>query len=132
MLDRAIFMRRFYDEVYNHRNVHFLRQHLHPDVLGHGPGVADVIEGIETVVAFSQYVYEVYADYHLDVNNVVADGDHVVVRGTVTASHIPTGRPVSFCGMTLYRFDDGLIREYWRCYDRHDLYDRQLGGWRPG
>jgi hypothetical protein len=34
--------------------------------------------------------------------------------------------------MTLYRFDDGLIREYWRCYDRHDLYNRQLVGWRPG
>ena len=33
MLDRTIFMRRFYDEVYNRRNVDFLRQHLHPDVL---------------------------------------------------------------------------------------------------
>ena len=27
--------------------------------------------------------------------------------------------------------EDGLIREYWRAYDRHDLYEKQLGGWRP-
>ena len=132
MVDRTLFMRRFYDEVYNRRNVAFLRQHLHPEVLGHGPGVADLVAGIETVVAFSQYVYEVYTDYHLEVNNVVAEGDQVLVRGTVTASHIPTGLPVTFCGMTLYRFDGDLIREYWRYYDRHDLYDRQLRGWRPG
>ena len=43
-----------------------------------------------------------------------------VVRGTVIATHIPTGIECS------------LTREYWRCYDRHDLYDGQLGGWRPG
>ena len=55
----------------------------------------------------------------------------MVVRGTVTATHRPTGRPVSFVGMTMYRLQDGLVREYWRCYDRHDLYDRQLDGWRP-
>jgi hypothetical protein len=23
------------------------------------------------------------------------------------------------------------MHEYWRAYDRHDLYERQLGGWRP-
>jgi len=28
--------------------------------------------------------------------------------------------------------EGGRIREYWRAYDRLDLYDRQLGGWRPG
>lgn len=131
MSANAKLMRRFYSEVYNLRNVEFLRAHLHPEVVGHGPGIEDRVEGIEQVVGFSEYVYEVYEDYHLEVNDVVADGNRVVVRGTVTATHIPTGRPSSFCGMTLYRLQDGLIREYWRCYDRHDLYDRQLGGWRP-
>jgi predicted ester cyclase len=131
MADNAEFMRHFYNEVYNRRNVGFLRQHLHPGVLGHGPGIDDVVSGIEDVVAFSEYVYKVYADYHLEVNDVVANDSQVVVRGTVTARHIPTDRPVSFCGMTLYTLENGLVREYWRCYDRHDLYDRQLAGWRP-
>jgi len=127
----AALMRRYYDEVFNRRNLGFLREHLHPEVVGHGPGVDDVVHGAEQVLAFSAYVYEVYGDYRLTVDDVVAEGDRVVVRGSVTAVHKPTGRPVRFFGVTVYRLEDGLVREYWRAYDRHDLYDRQLGGWRP-
>jgi predicted ester cyclase len=127
----AALMRRYYDEVFNRRNLAFMREHLHPEVVGHGPGIDDVVRGAGEVAAFSAYVYEVYDDYHLTVEDVIAQGDRVVVRGSVSAVHKPTGRPVSFYGITVYRLEDGLIREYWRAYDRHDLYDRQLGGWRP-
>lgn len=127
----AALMRRYYEEVFNRRNLGFLRAHLHPEVVGHGPGADDVVRGAEQVVAFSAYVYEVYDDYRLTVDDVVAEGDRVVVRGSVTALHTPTGRRVRFFGITIYRLEDGRVREYWRAYDRHDLYDRQLGGWRP-
>mgnify|MGYP003484920188 CR=1 FL=1 len=95
-LANAALMRRYYEEVFNRRNLAFMREHLHKDVVGHGPGV-----------------------------------DRVVVRGSVRATHKPTGRAVRFFGITEYRIDGGLIREYWRAYDRHDLYEKQLGGWRP-
>jgi len=127
----AALMARYYDEVFNRRNLEFLREHLHPEVVGHGPGVGDEVRGIEQVAAFSAYVWEVYDDYRLTVEDVVAQGDRVVVRGSVSAVHKPTGRPVRFFGLTLYRLEHGRIREYWRAYDRHDLYDLQLGGWRP-
>ena len=127
----AALMRRYYDEVFYRRNLGFLRAHLHPEVVGPGPGADDVVHGAEEVVAFSAYVYEVYDDYRLTVDDVVAEGDRVVVRGSVTALHRPTGRRVRFFGITLYRLEDGRVREYWRAYDRHDLYDRQLGRWRP-
>jgi len=129
--ENAALMARYYDEVFNHRNLGFLREHVHPEVVGHGPGAGDEVRGLEQVAAFSAYVWEVYDDYRLTVDDVVAQGDRVVVRGSVTAVHKPTGRPVRFFGLTLYRLEDGLIREYWRAYDRHDLYDGQLGGWRP-
>ena len=127
----AALMRRYYEEVFNRRNLAFLRDHLHPDIVGHGPGIDEVVCGAEGVAAFSAYVHEVYEDYRLTVEDVVAQGDRVVVRGSVSAVHRPTGRPVRFSGITSYRLENGLIREYWRAYDRHDLYDRQLGGWRP-
>jgi len=130
--DNATLIARYYDEVFNRRNLDFLRRHAHPDIVGHGPGVDDEVRGIEQVVAFSAYVYEIYEDYSLTVEDVVSQGDTVVVRGSVSAVHRPTGLPVRFFGLTLYRLEAGKIREYWRAYDRHDLYDRQLGGWRPG
>jgi ketosteroid isomerase-like protein len=128
----AALIARYYDEVFNRRNLEFLRAQLHPEVVGHGPGADDTVRGVDQVVAFSAYVWEVYEDYRLTVEHVVAQGDTVVVHGSVRAVHKPTGRPVRFFGLTLYRLDEGKIREYWRAYDRHDLYDRQLGGWRPG
>jgi predicted ester cyclase len=130
--DPGALMRRYYDEVFNRRNLAFLREHLHPEVVGHGPGIDDEVRGIDQVAAFSAYVWEVYDDYRLTVEDVVAQDDKVLVRGAVNAIHKPTGRRVRFFGMTLYRLECGLIREYWRSYDRHDLYDVQLGGWRPG
>ncbi len=127
----AELMRRYYEEVFNRRNLSFLRAHLHPDVVGHGPGIDDAVHGAEQVAAFSTYVFEAYDDYRFTLEQVVAQGDRVVVRGSVTAVHRATGRPVRFFGLTEYRLEDGRIREYWRAYDRLDLYDRQLGGWRP-
>jgi predicted ester cyclase len=127
----ASLMRRYYDEVFNRRNLAFLREHLHPEVVGHGPGADDEVRGADQVAAFSSYVFEVYDDYRLTVEGVTAAGDRVVVRGSVDALHKPTGRRVRFFGITEYRIEGGRIREYWRAYDRHDLYDRQLAGWRP-
>ncbi len=127
----AALMARYYDEVFNRRNLDFLREHAHADIVGHGPGVDDEVRGIEQMVAFSAYVYQVYEDYRLTVEDVVANADTVVVRGSVSAIHKPTGSPVRFFGLTLYKLQDGKIREYWRAYDRHDLYDKQLAGWRP-
>jgi ketosteroid isomerase-like protein len=127
----AALMRRYYEEVFNRRNLAFLREHLHPDVVGHGPGADDIVRGAEQVAAFSMYVFEAYDDYRFTLEETIAQGDRVVVRGSVTATHRATGRPVRFFGLTEYRLEAGKIREYWRAYDRLDLYDRQLGGWRP-
>ena len=127
----AALMERYYDEVFNRRNLGFLREHCHPDVVGHGPGADDIIRGVDEVAAFSAYVYEVYDQYRLAVEDIVAQGDNVVVRGSVTAVHRPTGKPVRFFGLTQYRIEHGKICEYWRSYDRYDLYEHQLGGWRP-
>jgi len=127
----AALMQRYYEEVFNRRNLAFLREHLHPEVIGHGPGIDDEVRGADQVAAFSMYVFEAYDDYRFTLEQTIAQGDRVVVRGRVSATHRATGKRVCFFGLTEYRLEAGKIREYWRAYDRLDLYDRQLGGWRP-
>jgi predicted SnoaL-like aldol condensation-catalyzing enzyme len=122
---------RYYEEVFNQRNLDFLQEAMREDVVGHGPGFQDRVEGVEQVAAFSAYVYEVYEDYSLTVNELFGSGNLVQVRATVKAVHKPTGKPVEFFGLSIYRLEEGWIAEYWRAYDRLDLYDSQLGGWRP-
>ena len=48
-LANAALMRQYYVEVFNRRNLAFMREHLHEDVVGHGPGVDDVVAGTEQV-----------------------------------------------------------------------------------
>jgi steroid delta-isomerase-like uncharacterized protein len=65
-----------------------------------------------------------FPDFHVTTENVIAEADKVAVRWTVNGTHQgelmgipPTGRPVSFTGITLYRFADGKIVEEWWSYD---------------
>lgn len=72
-------------------------------------------------------------DMRVKVNNIVAEGDLVSVywtaSGTNTAAGwgIPaTGKSVSVHGMTLFRFERGLIQEEWSVFNMYSIL-KQLG-----
>jgi len=65
-----------------------------------------------------------FPDLRVTTENIIAEGDKVAIRWTVNGTHqgelmgIPaTGIPVTFTGMTIYRFADGKIVENWWAYD---------------
>lgn len=69
-------------------------------------------------------------DFRIDA--MAAEGAMVAVRWTVSAVHrgpflgrAPTGCPVTFDGMVLYRMEDGLIAETW-LYPDNQALARQL------
>ena len=63
-------------------------------------------------------VQTAFSDYHLKIENLVAEGDEVVVRytmtGKITGSIMgskPSGKAFSVRGLTYYRLDNGKIVE---------------------
>jgi steroid delta-isomerase-like uncharacterized protein len=69
----------------------------------------------------------------LSIEQVLEDGDHVVLRWTGRAVHrgdlvkvAATGRQVSVTGVTIFRFDGDLVREEWTEFDGLGLLT-QLG-----
>jgi steroid delta-isomerase-like uncharacterized protein len=65
-----------------------------------------------------------YPDLHVTVEDVIADGDRVVVRNTVTGTHLgeymgipPTGKSVTYDEIFIVRFADGRIAETWGVVD---------------
>jgi hypothetical protein len=66
-------------------------------------------------------------DLKIEVEEQVVDGDRVTSRFVVTGKSY--GRRVRFNGITLSRFDDGLIVEDWSVTDTAGML-RQLGWWR--
>ncbi len=72
-------------------------------------------------------------DMRVKVNQIVAEGDLVSVywtaSGTNTAAGwgVPaTGKSVKVSGMTLFRFERGLIQEEWSVFDQYSIM-KQLG-----
>jgi predicted ester cyclase len=65
-----------------------------------------------------------YPDIHLTVEDVIAEGDKVVGRTTVTGTHrgefmgaAPTGKTVTYDEIFIFRFAAGLVVETWGVVD---------------
>jgi steroid delta-isomerase-like uncharacterized protein len=74
-----------------------------------------------------------YPDLHVTIEDLIAEGDKVVVRNTVTGTHRgeymgipPTGKSVTYNEIFITRFADGRITETWGVVDVLSQM-RQLG-----
>ncbi|WP_170198359.1 ester cyclase [Streptomyces chryseus] len=59
------------------------------------------------------------------IDDIIAEGDRVVVRWTISATHSgtflgipPTGRSCRFAGIDIFRLDDGRLVEHWHVVDQ--------------
>lgn len=74
-----------------------------------------------------------FPDWNEKVDDVIAEGDRVVVRFTSTGTHLgefegiaPTGKKVRIQEVAIFRLADGKIVEQWGVPDLHGLL-QQLG-----
>jgi steroid delta-isomerase-like uncharacterized protein len=80
--------------------------------------------GAELLKQVWAMLLRVYPDLHLTVEDVIAEGDKVVARNTVTGTHrgefmgvAPTGRSVTYNEIFIFRFADGRVVETWGVVD---------------
>jgi steroid delta-isomerase-like uncharacterized protein len=108
---------RFHDE-FNRGNPDGIRAIARPDAAIYhppAPGPMSMDEGLQMATAFMA----AFPDHHNTVEDVLAEGDRVVCRGTFTGTHTgdfmgvpPSGLAVSMPFIGIYRFDDeGKIAE---------------------
>jgi len=65
-----------------------------------------------------------YPDIQVTVEDLIAEADKIVCRNVVTGTHqgeylglAPTGRPVAYNEIFIFRFEGGLIAETWGVVD---------------
>jgi steroid delta-isomerase-like uncharacterized protein len=65
-----------------------------------------------------------YPDLRIQVDDLIEEGDKVVARQTVTGTHrgeymglAPTGKPVAYNEIFIFRYVDGRIAETWGVVD---------------
>ena len=74
-----------------------------------------------------------FPDVHFTIDDLIAEGETVVIRWTVTGTHkgelqgiAPTGKHVTVTGMVMSRFAKGKVEEDWINFDALGLM-QQLG-----
>jgi predicted ester cyclase len=118
-------------EALNKGNLAVMDKYVAPDFVYHGP-LGD-IKGIGQYKAFLAALRTAYPDIHVDVKDIVAEGDLVATRtistftfsGQIDAIQ-PTGKKVTMSSTIFDRFVDGKLAETWEHYDRLGL-NQQLG-----
>lgn len=71
-------------------------------------------------------ILETIPDYHMDILEVVAAGDAVVIRCNLTGTHPEAGQPSEVAHIRWYTLRDGKIVQQWATRDDFALM-RQLG-----
>ena len=127
--------RRFY-EVFNAGNLDGLGEIVAADVVDHNPapGQGPGLAGLQQVLGMFRTGFP---DMQVTVEDLVAEGDRVLVRNRAQGTHNgaflgipPTGKPVDFAAMDLYRMADGKIVEAWHLEDLLTMM-MQVGAMQP-
>ncbi|MBN6038288.1 ester cyclase [Amycolatopsis sp. 195334CR] len=103
-----------------------------PDVVFHAP-VPSGLSGREAIKNVWDVLLRAFPDIHVEVEDLIAEGDKVVSRNTVTGTHLgeyrgtpATGRKVTYSEMFVVRFDGDRVAELWGVVDVFGQL-RQLG-----
>jgi steroid delta-isomerase-like uncharacterized protein len=99
----------------------------------HDSGAGQPLVGPQQIAALYARYYAAIPDAHIRVERMVAEGDTVAVEWTSSGAHRgtllgipPTGKYVSFKGVSLLRYRHGLVIADARLWDLAGLL-RQLG-----
>ncbi len=124
--------RRFVEEVINQGDLDVIDELIDPGAVDHAapPGFPTGREGAKH---FATMTRSAFPDLHLTIEDMIAEGDKVVMRGTWSATHegefmgIPaTGKQVTVSQIDISRVADGRMVEHWGQFDALGLM-QQLG-----
>ena len=96
---------------------------VEPNVLFHTPAPIDA-GGAQALKHVWTVLLRAFPDIHVAVEDVIAEGDKVVYRNTVSGTHQgeyrglpPTGKSVTYNEIFIVRFAGGRIAEIWGVVD---------------
>jgi predicted ester cyclase len=124
--------RRAYEEVLNQGNVSVVDELIAPDFFNHEapPGRN---RGPESMRGLANMLRTAFPDLHFEIEELVAEGDTVAGRLTMSGTHEgqlidlpPTGRSMRQDHMHFVRFRDGKAIEHWGVRDELGMM-QQLG-----
>jgi steroid delta-isomerase-like uncharacterized protein len=123
--------RRWFEDLFSRGNLDVANEILSAEFVDHLTHEDE--RGLEELKAYVTIYRAAFPDIQDTLEQIVAEGDKVVVRWTSRGTHqgefmgaAPTGRHVTFTGMRLFRIAENKIAESWVNIDERGLQE-QLG-----
>jgi steroid delta-isomerase-like uncharacterized protein len=117
-------VQRFIDEVWNNRNYDLIESIFAEDHVNHDPADPNPAGGPQGARDFVVTLHVAFPDARIEIDDMIAEGDRVVIRWHSTGTHqgelmgIPaSGRSATTTGIGIDRFRDGVIVESWTNWD---------------
>ena len=127
-----VILRRFWEEVFNGRNLDLIDELFAKNWVYHGPAGQEV-NGPEGLKQYLTIYFNAIPDLHAKVEDVFAEGDRVGSRATCIGTHkgelmgiAPTGKQVTITVICLSRLMNDKIVEDWELVDLFGMM-QQLG-----
>jgi steroid delta-isomerase-like uncharacterized protein len=132
--DNKVIMRRFYEEVMNQNNLAVIDDFLAPNFVNHSALQLGMQGGgIEEVKQYLSMILTTFPDLHYTVEDMIAEGDKVIARLTVSGTQQgaflgipPTGKHATVTDIEIVRIANGKFVEIWVQVDFLGLL-QQLG-----
>jgi predicted ester cyclase len=112
------------EEGLNKGNLSVADEHFTADYCVHIPGRTDLPRGPQCFKQVIGMWRAAFPDFHMTIENLVAEGDLVANRFTTRGTHRaplmgnpPTGKSMVVHGQELHRLSDGKVAETWVCDD---------------
>ena len=108
------FVRNHFEEFVNRKNLDIGKVNFAPEFVDHG---SDVPPGLPPGPAGAmQYVagaYKKFPDIHVEILDLIAENDKVVVRNHWTGTEAASGVKYEFSGIVIWRIAHGQLVERW-------------------
>jgi len=124
---------RDYFDAFLKRDTAWMERHIAPEFVRHDPGLPFEVRGPEGVAALHDALMPAFPDMELPLHDFVAEGEKVLVRLTIHATHSgpfgeleATDKRIEVPVLDLFQIRDGVLIEHWAQLDNLGLL-RQLG-----
>ena len=111
----------------------WMKKHIAPGFVRHDPGLPFEVKGPDGVKQLHDALMPAFPDMQLPLEDFVAEGEKVLVRLTIRATHTgafgdlaATGKRIEVPVLDLFQIRDGVLIEHWALLDNLGMM-KQLG-----
>ncbi|HYK16474.1 MAG TPA: ester cyclase [Bryobacteraceae bacterium] len=108
------FVQRHFEEFVNRQDLSAADRNFAADYLEHGSDVPPgLLPGPAGPKKYLAAAFQRFPDIHVTIEDILAEGDKVVVRNTWRATDRTTNQKIEFSGIVIWRISGGKLAERW-------------------